>query len=260
MGQRYRAPDLRLIHTPPPALPARPAEALGGGATRRARAFRRISRGEARRDLRRKRRRATELGYRFTSIDPLAELKPIRAINASLDARQGDPIDPAYLDPAALSAYFSRSTEFGILRTCGEVASVRRLLGHGDALEQGVMYLLLSETVRELMGARGTGGPVRWLMYDTWFGAAPGLRYFKDRLGFAPGALDVAGGVSGRGMNPASRAARTSGHQSSSWPRSTQRLKRASNCCANTTQRLARRSRSLSTTSFTGATSPTSIL
>jgi hypothetical protein len=40
--------------------------------------------------------------------------------------------------------------------------------------------------VRELVDARGTGGPVRWLMYDTWFGAPPGLRSFKERLGFAP--------------------------------------------------------------------------
>jgi hypothetical protein len=155
--------------------------------------------GKARLALRRKRRRATELGYTFARINPLAELEPIHAINGSLDVRQGRPIDPDYLDPAALRAYFSRSTEtFGIrdaegrlvayldLRICGEVAVLSRLLGHGDALDQGVMYLLVSETLRELLDARSIGGPVRWVMYDMWFGAAPGLRYFKGRLGFAP--------------------------------------------------------------------------
>jgi hypothetical protein len=108
--------------------------------------------GKARLALRRKRRRAAELGYTFARIDPLAELDPIRAINASLDVRQGRPIDPAYLDPAALRAYFSRSPEtFGIrdaeehlvayldLRTYGEVTVLSRFLGHGDALEKGVM-------------------------------------------------------------------------------------------------------------------------
>jgi len=148
--------------------------------------------------LRRKRKRATELGYTVCRINPLAELEPIRAINASVGVRQGRPINPHYLDPAALRTYFSGSTEtFGVrdregrlvayldLRTSGEVAVTSRLLGHGDALEQGVMYLLISEILRELVDAR-KGSAVRWVMYDMWFGAAPGLRYFKERLGFTP--------------------------------------------------------------------------
>ena len=48
------------------------------------------------------------------------------------------------------------------------------------------MYLLISEILRELVDARSKGSAVRWVMYDMWFGAAPGLRYFKERLDFTP--------------------------------------------------------------------------
>jgi hypothetical protein len=155
--------------------------------------------GKARKAVRRNRRCAIRLGYTFGRIDPLAEIEQIRAINESLDIRQGRPMDPSELNLAALHAYFSHSTEtFGIrdaeghlvayldLMMCGEVAIVSRLLGHGDALDNGIMDLLLSETVRELAGVRRIGGAVQWLMYDMWFGATPGLRFFKNRLGFAP--------------------------------------------------------------------------
>lgn len=95
--------------------------------------------GKARLALRRKRRRAAELGYTFARIDPLAELDPIRAINASLDVRQGRPIDPAYLDPAALRAYFSPSPEtFGIR----------------DAEEHLVAYLDLRHGLKPVSRAR----------------------------------------------------------------------------------------------------------
>jgi hypothetical protein len=46
----------------------------------------------------------------------------------------------------------------------------------------GIMHLLLSEAICRLID----GGKVRYVMYDTFFGAQPGLRNFKTILGFRP--------------------------------------------------------------------------
>jgi hypothetical protein len=48
------------------------------------------------------------------------------------------------------------------------------------------MYLLVSEVIREHIERRGPDGLPIWAMYDTFWGAAPGLAYFKRRFGFAP--------------------------------------------------------------------------
>jgi hypothetical protein len=68
----------------------------------------------------------------------------------------------------------------------GDSVVISMILGHADALEHGVMYLLVSEVVRATMDTRRPDGSPHWLMYDTFWGAAPGLAYFKQRLGFEP--------------------------------------------------------------------------
>lgn len=69
---------------------------------------------------------------------------------------------------------------------CGEVFVFSRLLGHGADLDKGIMYLLISEVIREMINFKQAKGYPCWAMYDTFFGASPGLRYFKERLGFKP--------------------------------------------------------------------------
>lgn len=62
----------------------------------------------------------------------------------------------------------------------GSFAMVDRVLGirNGD----GAMYLLMTDIAGELIAE----GKLDYLMYDTFFGALPGLRDFKRRLGFLP--------------------------------------------------------------------------
>lgn len=104
-----------------------------------------------------------------------------------------------YLDRSKLVEYFSGKPNLhgvfnnsGQLRAyayvpvCGEIAVLSRLLGHADDLDAGIMYLLISEVIRELIELRSDSRSPGWLMYDTFFGATTGLRYFKERLGFKP--------------------------------------------------------------------------
>ncbi len=149
--------------------------------------------------LRREVNRATRAGFTFARIDPLARLDEVLAINGSAEVRQGRPMHPAYMDEQVVRSYFGRASDvFGVtdaagvlraylcLRTCGEVACVERLLGHADALKQGVMWVLLTGAIQELIESRLDAGQPTWLMYDMFPGASPGMRQFKHWIGCEP--------------------------------------------------------------------------
>jgi len=141
--------------------------------------------------------RATAAGFWVAWCDPQEYLEAILAVNLSTPMRQGRPMAPEYRDPAALKAYFQEGGDLfgafdaeGRLRAYlhlvdgGEVAIIARLLAHADDLDRGIMYLLVTGLVKELLASKR--GVCRWLMYDTLLGGSEGLNYFKERVGFKP--------------------------------------------------------------------------
>ena len=155
--------------------------------------------GKSRELIRRKRKRALKEGYSFASFYPMDHFDDMLQINKSMATRQGRAIDKEYVDEAALKKFLADKSEmYGVfdkegkllaytwLIKAGEVAIASRLLGHGDVLDKGVMYLMLSEIVREMISLRQAVSVPNWIMYDTFFGAADGLKFFKERLGFKP--------------------------------------------------------------------------
>ena len=106
---------------------------------------------------------------------------------------------PDYFDEAAVRRYFEQGSEvYGVsdsagvlrayadIRVCGDVAILLRLLGHAEALDQGVMYLLLTELIHTMIDRRRSEGTPAWFMYDMFSGASAGLRQFKRTLGCEP--------------------------------------------------------------------------
>ena len=153
----------------------------------------------SRRYVRRRRRRAVARGFTVRSFASAEHLDEILEIHRSAPERQGVPMKGSYLKPKALQQWAERFPTSdgafdrdGHLRAnvhapvVGDVAIMHRLLGHADALEDGVMYLLISEVVGRCVAQRAADGQPGWLMYDTLWGARPGLEEFKRRLGFAP--------------------------------------------------------------------------
>jgi GT2 family glycosyltransferase len=154
--------------------------------------------GQDRRALKRNRNRAIGLGYRFAKIVATDHLEKIMDINCSMETRQGLPMPRDYLDKGELKEFLAANlptygvfNSDGILKAyahmllCGEVAVPVRILGHGEDLEKGIMYYLVSEMVREIIELKIAG--LKWLYYDTFFGGArSGLKYFKERCGFKP--------------------------------------------------------------------------
>jgi hypothetical protein len=151
------------------------------------------------RAARRRRKRALDRGYSFAPFEGREQVHRILAINRSFSHRQGQPMSKSYTDQAAVARYCeSRRSFFGIfdaektLRaychapTLGDVALLARFFGEYDRLEDGIMYLLLSQVVSHFAGERAREDHPLWIMYDTYIGGSAGMRTFKERCGFRP--------------------------------------------------------------------------
>jgi hypothetical protein len=69
---------------------------------------------------------------------------------------------------------------YSMMGMYGDFAGFSTLIGMRN--NDGIMHLLVSEVAGRLIDE----GAVNYLMYDTFFGARPGLRQFKTILGFQP--------------------------------------------------------------------------
>ncbi len=163
-------------------LPGTPEEYLNGGP----------------RLPRRRRKHAEAEGYRYALVPPVAYLDDIVELYQSAPQRQGRPIparlqDREYLlgtiaardEVHAILDAGGRLRAFAIIIDAGDAYTFSAMIGHADHLENGIMYLLMGEVVRACVAARRPDGSPSWLVYDTLWGASPGLTFFKERTGFA---------------------------------------------------------------------------
>jgi hypothetical protein len=137
-------------------------------------------------------KRARARGYVFSEIDRNAHVDSIHRINTSSASRQGRPMDAAYqkkiyhFDSLPHFRYFGIINEKGELVAYANVGLFGNFCGFGQLIgfrnNEGIMHFLLLEIVSSLIEQR----QVRYVMYDTFFGALPGLRLFKTMLGFRP--------------------------------------------------------------------------
>lgn len=137
-------------------------------------------------------RKARSRGYVVTEIDRNDYVDELHAINTSLDSRQGRPMDGIYQVKETQYAREQNYKYFGVLNAAGKLtaysnlgfygnfAAFDRLLGLRN--NDGAMHLMLTEIVCQLIASRSYS----YLMYDTYFGASPGLQTFKKMIGFEP--------------------------------------------------------------------------
>lgn len=136
--------------------------------------------------------RARKKGYRVVEIDRNDYIEHIDEINNSVEERQGRAMDSHYRDKVTHFPKEKNYTYLGVLNPAGKLVSYINLGLYGNFVaidrviglrnNDGVMHLMMTEAVARLIGER----TVRYLMYDTCFGASPGLLKFKTMLGFAP--------------------------------------------------------------------------
>lgn len=148
--------------------------------------------------MRQKIRRAEKLGYEFRAFDQKDHIDDIHEINTSLDERQGKPMSASYVaKPAAEEPYGDqgclrhRRDWFGVFKedklygyvnvlTCGEMLLYSRILGHGAAMEDGIMNLLVFDAAKKLHEESGT----RYAVYFLHHSGTEGLQFFKRKMGF----------------------------------------------------------------------------
>jgi hypothetical protein len=137
-------------------------------------------------------RRAKAKGYRIVEIDRNRFIDEIHAVNTSVEIRQGQAMDAAYLQK---QTYYNAEKNFkyyGAISATGQLmayselgfygnfASFNRVIGVRN--NDGIMHLMVTEIICGLI----EGGTCTYLMYDTYFGASPGMQSFKKMLGFDP--------------------------------------------------------------------------
>ena len=135
-------------------------------------------------------RKAISRGYIFCEIDRNNYINDIREINTSIEVRQGRPMDASYLEkssyyePAKNFKYYGvldrdgRLMAYCNLGIYGNFAIFNQLLGYRS--NNGIMHLLTTEAVCQYIG----DSTIKYIMYDTYFGANPGLKKFKKIIGF----------------------------------------------------------------------------
>lgn len=137
-------------------------------------------------------KRARARGYVLADIDCNAYIDDIHAINTSEECRQGRPMDQHYTEKVLHFDRLKHFRYYGVLNGDGKLMAYATMGMYGDFAgfstligirnNDGIMHLLVSEIAGRLIDE----GAVNYLMYDTFFGARPGLRQFKTILGFEP--------------------------------------------------------------------------
>ena len=137
-------------------------------------------------------KKAKSRGYVVVEIDRNEFVDDIYEINTSLDSRQGRPMDDIYRQKVTQYPREKNYRYFGVLNSTGKLMAYSNLGTYGNfvAFDQllgvrnndGMMHLMLAEIISQMIETRSYS----YLMYDTYFGASPGLQLFKKMLGFEP--------------------------------------------------------------------------
>jgi hypothetical protein len=149
---------------------------------------------------RRKVRRAEKRGYTFAPIDRDRYLADIHEINTSLEERQGRPMDEKYQREVKPFGPLPqqpcprhRLCTYGVLLDgklvaytwvyqTGEMFLLSTILGHGDHLSNGTMYLLIAGVIKDLLET----ADAKYAVYERHWSGTEGLRFFKEQMGFRP--------------------------------------------------------------------------
>lgn len=137
-------------------------------------------------------KRARARGYVCAEIDRNRHIDDIHEINTSVEYRQGRPMDQHYLQKTLHFDTLKHFKYYGVLNGEGKLVAYCNMGIYGNFCgfsqligvrnNDGIMHLLVVEIITRLIDTAA----LRYVMYDTYFGAQPGLRQFKTILGFRP--------------------------------------------------------------------------
>jgi hypothetical protein len=137
-------------------------------------------------------RKARSKGYTVVEIDRNDFIEDIHEVNTSVDIRQGRPMDLGYREKKTSYPSEANFKYYGVLNAAGKLMAYGELAFYGNFAafsrvigvrnNDGIVHLMVTEIICQLIEGRS----YQYLMYDTYFGASPGLKTFKTMLGFQP--------------------------------------------------------------------------
>jgi hypothetical protein len=149
-------------------------------------------------------RKAQRQGYAYRNVDPDDHLDDVLAIRTSDPVRQGKPIPEYYkIRPARMvdepfchgcashgEGFYGvfhgeRLVAYATIFFYGEIAQVNHILGHAEHLQEGIMNLLVSEMVGDIIRKRPWVKAINYL-YPYSAKASSGIGLFKKNIGFVP--------------------------------------------------------------------------
>lgn len=150
-------------------------------------------------------RKSAKAGFEYLQFDYNDELDDIHQINISKPVRQGKAMSKSYqtrpkptvdTNDCQVHSYDwigafrdGRMWAYCNLVRVNQLAVINRILGHKDALRDGVMNGLVLSLVLHCEGT-----PVTHINYLTLNGSPPGLQRFKYSVGFRSELWQIGGG------------------------------------------------------------------
>jgi hypothetical protein len=186
-GSEYAKKRFRYFSSPHPQFPLIPRKSMGAAMINLQRSYAGYQRSKFRPLAKRKLKSAKQLKYSYANIDAVSATDQIMEINGSRPERGGRSMPPLYFGNAhVVKCPAGKVVAYVLVPNIGDLWTVAYVLGHGDHLNSGIMYLLMGHVIEEKFELAKTAGSPSWIMYDTWLGASAGLRQFKAVLGFSP--------------------------------------------------------------------------
>ena len=198
-GDDYAKDRFKYFSSPHPWFPFIPRKSLGAAMINLQESYADYRRSKFRSLAKRKLKSANNLKYSYGKIEAITVINQIMEINRSLPERSGRPMHRLYSDRTKFERILreignahvvkcpaGKVVAYALVPNIGDLWTFDYILGHGDHLNSGIMYLLMGNVIEEKFELAKTPGNPSWIMYDTWLGASAGLRQFKGVLGFSP--------------------------------------------------------------------------
>lgn len=198
-GNDYARERFKYFSSPHPRFPLIPRKSLGAAMINLQESYADYRQSKLRALAKRKLKSAKQRKYSYAKIDAISAIDQVMEINESRPERGGRPMPPLYFNRSAFEIIVrdignahvvkcpaGKVVAYALVPNIGDLWTLDYVLGHGDHLNSGIMYLLMGHVIEEKFELARTAGNPKWIMYDTWLGANAGLRQFKAVLGFSP--------------------------------------------------------------------------
>jgi hypothetical protein len=198
-GSEHARERFRYFSSPHPQFPLIPRKSLGAAMINLQESYADYQRSKFRALAKRKLKSAKQRKYSYAKIDAVSAIDQIMEINESRPERSSGPMPALYFNRSKFEMILreigtahvvkcpaGKIVAYALVPNIGDLWLFEYVLGHGDHLNSGIMYLLMTHVIEEKFVLAKTAGNPQWIMYDSWLGATAGLRQFKQVMGFSP--------------------------------------------------------------------------